>query len=170
LKSTPNSVFTLEFFFGGDCDGSGHQFSGQIPIPLGTRQVTTNAAGTASLILTFDFPSAFNGGFVNSLATDASGNTSEISECVAVTNPNPLRIATACRGEGKQLIVNGAGFAQGAKVFLNGEQEKTSFVSATQVIAKKAGKRAQTGDTLKVGNTDGSETTALTYTRVNCSP
>lgn len=46
----------------------------------------------------------------------------------------------------------------------------TSFVSATQVIAQKAGKRAQTGDALKVRNPDGSETQVLNYTRVNCSP
>jgi hypothetical protein len=79
-------------------------------------------------------------------------------------------ITNACKGEGKQLIVNGSGFVEGAKIFLNGAQEKSSFVSSTQVVAKKAGKRAATGDTLKVRNPDGSETAVMTYTRVNCSP
>jgi hypothetical protein len=53
---------------------------------------------------------------------------------------------------------------------LNGEAEKTQFVSSTQVIAFKAGKRAVTGDTLKVRNADGTETPQLSYTRLNCSP
>ena len=68
------------------------------------------------------------------------------------------------------MIINGSEFASGANDLLNGDQEKTSFVSSTQVIAKKAGKRAQTGDTLKVRNPDGSETVVLIYTRTNCPP
>jgi len=168
FNSTPNSEFMLQFFFGSDCDASGHQFTGMIPVPLGSLTVTTDGNGNAPYTFSFEFPSVTNRGFVNSMATDASGNTSETSLCLAVVSP--LEIAGACRGEGKRLIVSGSGFAEGAKVFLNGEQEKTSFVSSTQVIAKKAGKRAQTGDSLKVRNPDGSETTLFTYTRVNCSP
>jgi hypothetical protein len=79
-------------------------------------------------------------------------------------------ITSACKGDGKQLVINGSGFVDGAKIILNDAQEKTSFVSSTQIIAKKAGKRAVTGDTLKVRNPDGAETTVLIYTRVNCSP
>ena len=168
FNSTPNSTFTLQFFFGTGCDASGHQFIGAIPIPLGSQTVTTDPSGNAAYAFSFDFPSGTSTGFVNSTATDASGNTSEFSTCLGVTNP--LRIISACKGEGKQLIINGSGFASGATVLLNGDQEKTSFVSSTQVIAKKAGKRAQTGDTLTVRNPDGSETAVLNYTRVNCSP
>lgn len=168
FNSTPNSTFTLQFFFGTGCDTSGHQFIGAIPIPLGSQTVTTDPSGNAAYAFSFDFPNGISSGFVNSTATDASGNTSEFSTCLGVTNP--LRIISACKGEGKHLIINGSGFVEGAKVFLNGDQEKTSFFSSTQVIAKKAGKRAQTGDTLKVRNPDGSETSVLTYTRVNCSP
>jgi len=168
FNSTPNSKFTLQFFFGSGCDASGHQFTGAIPIPLGSLQVTTDANGDAPYTFSFEFPAGQSSGFVNSNATDSSNNTSEFSSCLAVNNP--LRITGACKGEGKQLIVSGSGFVEGAKVFLNGEQEKTLFVTSTQVIAKKAGKRAQTGDTLKVRNPDGTETSVLTYTRVNCSP
>ena len=79
-------------------------------------------------------------------------------------------ITGACKGDGKQLVINGSGFVEGAKVFLNGAQEKTSFVSATQVIAKKAGKRAATGDTLMVRNPDGTQSAQASYTKANCSP
>ena len=77
-------------------------------------------------------------------------------------------ITSACKGDGKQLIVNGSGFAAGARVILNGEEEKTSFVSSTQVIAKKAGKRAATGDTLQVRNPDATQTQVVSYTKNNC--
>ncbi|HXF41895.1 MAG TPA: hypothetical protein VN687_19420 [Blastocatellia bacterium] len=171
FNSTPQSVFTLQFFFGTNCSGSGHQFTGFIPIALQpTIQVTTDSNGNAAFSFTFDLPANSSSGFVNATATNATGNTSEFSDCIGVTNPNAPAINGACRGEAKQLIINGSGFVEGAKVFLNGEPEKTSFVSSTQVIAKKAGKRAQTGDTLKVRNPDGSETAVLVYTRNNCSP
>ena len=253
FNSAPNTLFTLEFFFGSSCSASGHQFTGSIPLPVGTLQVFTDSSGTAQYTFDFIIPTGFSGGFINSTATDPNGNTSEISTCLQVgiclylTNPaaaligssagtntfsvtaangcdwaavsdsawlitsstgsgngtvtysfaentasnvrigvisvgtsshtvtqrsasTGARITSACKGEGKQLIVHGSGFVEGAKVFLNGEQEKTSFVSPTQVIAKKAGKRAQTGDTLKVRNPDGSETNVLAYSRNNCSP
>jgi hypothetical protein len=172
FNSTPNQTFTLEFFFGSNVDGSGHQFVGAIPIALRpTVQVTTDGNGNASFEYTFEIPGGANGGFVNSTATDPTGNTSELSTSIVVSGSaggGPV-ISGACRGDGKQLVVSGFRFVEGAKVFLNGEQEKTLFVSSTQVIAKKAGKRAQTGDSLKVRNPDGSETTLLVYTRNNCS-
>src|SRR5262249_44564545 len=114
-------------------------------------------------------PAGFSSGFVNSQATDPNNNTSEISGCITVVNPNPVSITSACKGAGKQLIINGSGFVSGAKVFLNGGAEKTTFISATQVIAFKAGKRAMSGDTLKVRNPDGAETPGFNYTRANCS-
>jgi len=85
--------------------------------------------------------------------------------------PTPVPTITgACKGDGKQLIINGTGFVDGAKVFLNGGAEKTTFVSSTQVIAVKAGKRALTGDTVEVHNPGGTVTAGFTYTRTNCSP
>lgn len=168
FNSTPNQTFTLQFFFGSGCDASGHQFVGSIPLPLGSMMVTTDSNGDAPYTFNFEFPVGRSTGFVNSTATDPAGNTSESSACLAIFNP--LRINNACRGEGKQLIITGSGFRSDSKVLLNGEQEKTLFISSNQVIAKKAGKRAVTGDTVKVRNPDGSETPVFIYTRVNCSP
>jgi hypothetical protein len=171
FNSTPNSTFTLQFFFGSGCDGSGHQFTGAIPIPIQpTLMVTTDGSGNAPFTIAFEIPGGAPGGFVNSTAIDSTGNTSETSSCITVGNPNALAITGACKGEGKQLIINGSGFVAGAKVFLNGAQEKTSFVSSTQIIAKKAGKRAATGDTLMVRNADGMQTPQFSYTKGSCSP
>src|SRR4029079_4652792 len=103
--------FTLQFFFGSGCDASGHQFTGAIPIPIGSLQLTTDADGNAPYTFSFEFPAGTQSGFVNSMATDAGGNTSEASGCLAVTIP--FRITSACKGEGKQLIVNGSGFVEG---------------------------------------------------------
>jgi hypothetical protein len=174
FNSTPNSTFTLQFFFGSNCQGAAHQFTGLIPVALDpTIQVMTDGDGNAAFTYVFQVPPGFGGsGFVNGTATNSTGNTSELSECIAVVTPGQLGpiITRACKGVGKQLIVSGSGFVDGAKVFLNGEAEKTQFVSSEQVIAFKAGKRAQTSDTLKVRNPDATETPQITYTRVNCSP
>jgi FG-GAP-like repeat/HYR domain len=107
---------------------------------------------------------------VTCTAADGSGPRGTCSFGVSVTAAAGPNIVNACKGDGKQLVINGSGFVDGAKVFLNDGPEKTMFVSSTQVIAFKAGKRAQTGDTLKVHNPDSSETPILTYTRVNCTP
>jgi len=134
FNSVPNSTFTLQFFLGSGCTASGQQFVGAIPIPLQpTQQVTTDNNGNAMVTFTFEFPGGMSSGFVNSTATDAVGNTSEFSACIAVENPNALRITGACKS-GKQLIVNGSGFVDGAKVVINGDVEKkTLFVSSNQV-------------------------------------
>lgn len=171
FNSVPNSTFTLQFFLGSGCTASGQQFFGAIPIPLQpTLQVSTDNNGNAMFTFTFEFPGGMSSGFVNSTATDVVGNTSEFSACIAVQNPNALRITGACKS-GKQLIVNGSGFVDGAKVVINGDVEKkTLFVSSNQVIALKAGKRTFDGDKLKVRNPDSSEAPELSYTRVNCPP
>ncbi len=172
FNSRPNSTFNLQFFFGSNCDSSGHQFTGAIPIPLQPlKQVTTNSNGDATYSFSFEFPTGVSSGYVNSTATDVSGNTSEFSSCFAVTNPNAFTIASACKGEGKLLVINGSGFVDGAKVLINGEVEKkTQFISSTQVIALKAGKRTFTSDKLKVRNPDSSVTPEFSYTRVDCPP
>jgi FG-GAP-like repeat len=176
LNASANTTYTLQFFFGGDCSsGQGHQFTGSIPLVIGTTQVSTDGTGIGlySVTLSFSLPAGTTGGFVNATATDPLGNTSEQSLCRQVSGTPPAagpRITGACKGDGKQLIINGAGFVDGAKVFLDGGAEKTQFVSSTQVIAFKAGKRAVTGDAVKVRNPDGTESADLSYTRTNCSP
>jgi hypothetical protein len=174
FNSTPNQTFTIEFFFGSNVDASGHQFLGAIPIPLRpTIQVTTDSNGNSPFTYTFEIPGGANSGFVNSTATDATGNTSELSSCIAVScsaTAGPA-INGACKGDGKLLVINGAGFVDGARVLINGAAEKkTRFVSSTQVIAFKAGKRTFAGDKLRVRNPDGTETPELIYTQVACPP
>ena len=86
------------------------------------------------------------------------------------TGAADLVITDACKGAGKQLVINGAGFVNGAEVLLNGVPEKTQFVSSTQLIAFKAGKRAVTGDTVSVRNPDNNQTPAFSYSRTTCGP
>lgn len=109
---------------------------------------------------------------MNATATDPVGNTSELSGCTQVTGTVPVTgptITRACKGDGKQLIINGVGFVDGAKVVINGAVEKkTQFVSFTQVIAFKAGKRTFTGDILTVRNPGGVDSQGFSYTRVDC--
>jgi hypothetical protein len=176
LTAKSITSYTLQFFFGNSCSsGQGHQFTGAIPVLLGSRAVTTDDGGVANYSITLPLPAAVTGvGYVNGTATDSVGNTSELSQCVQVTGTIPGAvpgIRSACKGEGKLLVINGSGFVDGAKVFINGDVEKkTQFVSSTQVIAFKAGKRTFTGDKLKVRNPDGTETPELTYTRADCPP
>ena len=73
--------------------------------------------------------------------------------------PTTLRIGTAAV-VGKQLILTGTGFAGGAKVLLNGEEQATrtdSGSSGAVLVAKKAGKKAVRGQStiLQVVNSDG---------------
>jgi protocatechuate 3,4-dioxygenase beta subunit len=71
---------------------------------------------------------------------------------------------------GKQLIVTGQNFDSGAKVYLNGDKQKTSNDGSsptTVLIAKKAGKKINVGDgvTLQVRNSDNSLSTEYQFTR-----
>lgn len=162
FNSTPLQTFTLEFFFGSACSGSGAQLIGSIPIPLGTRQVTTDANGNATATFTFSFPSSAASGWVNATATNSAGNTSEFSECRQVINAS-LPILTIVAKQGKKLFVSGSNFEEGAKLLLNGEPQKTLFDSAILIIGKKAGKIVKSGDKIKVRNPEGIESAEITF-------
>jgi hypothetical protein len=178
LTATANMTYSIEFNLSGACSPvDGTQTIMSIPLPLGTRSVQTDPTGVASYTFAFPLPAEntiSGSGFVNATATSSqSGDTSETSLCASVsgTIPAALSITAACKGDGKQLVVNGSGFVDGAKVLINGEVEKkTTFVSSTQVIAFKAGKRTFTGDTLKVRNPGGLETPGHSYMREDCPP
>ena len=71
---------------------------------------------------------------------------------------------------GKKLFVFGQGFQIGAKILLNGEQQKTNnddASTATNLIGKKAGKFIPQGQpvTLQVANPDGALSPEFKFTR-----
>jgi parallel beta-helix repeat protein len=77
LNSTPNTDFTLQFFFNNDCDPSNY---GEGENLLGSRPVTTDGSGNASFTFIFS-TSVPVGDFITSTATDPGNNTSEFSQC-----------------------------------------------------------------------------------------
>lgn len=78
LQSTPNAMFTLDFYGNTTGDPSGH---GEGEVRFGSQQVTTDADGFVRFAAAF---SKTNGvtipqRFVSATATDAAGSTSEFS-------------------------------------------------------------------------------------------
>jgi CSLREA domain-containing protein len=89
LNSAPNQTYTIQFFASDACDASGFgEATGDVG---GGNQVTTDAGGNAS----FSFTSSVNSGypgtvaagkFITAVATNASGSSSELSQCRQVVN------------------------------------------------------------------------------------
>lgn len=73
----------------------------------------------------------------------------------------------AAQRSGKQLLITGEEFADGAKLLLNGVRQKKvandAVNSATMMIARKAGKVVQSGDRLQVRNPDGALSNELIF-------
>jgi hypothetical protein len=68
---------------------------------------------------------------------------------------------------GKQLIIAGENFDDGAAILINGEKQKTRNDDQnpqTTLIGKKAGKRVKPGDRVQVRNPDGTISEAFTFT------
>lgn len=85
LASMSNAPFTIQFFANTECDPSGN---GEGQTFVGAVRVTTDSSGNARI--TFSLPSALpRGQFVTATATDAEGNTSEFSRCIAVALAEP---------------------------------------------------------------------------------
>ncbi len=77
---------------------------------------------------------------------------------------------TRAEVNGKRLVVYGEHFASGAKIFINGEKQKTAndeLAPSTTLVAKKAGKKITAGQTvvLQVKNPDGKMSLEFTYTQ-----
>ena len=89
FNSAPNTAFKLEFFSNPDCDPSNH---GEGKKFLGSKKVTTDGSGNANFKVSLDTRVA-PGQLITATATDPSNNTSEFSQCVAVT---------ACMGKENQ--------------------------------------------------------------------
>jgi titin len=81
LNSASNSTFALDFYASLACDPSGF---GQGKTFLGSTNVTTDASCNASFTATLATPLLTNQ-FLTATATDTNSNTSEFSQCLAVT-------------------------------------------------------------------------------------
>jgi conserved repeat domain len=79
LNSTASATFTIQFFANDVCDPSGN---GEGQLFLGSTSVTTNASGNVTFNATLA-GAATTGQFVTATATNAQGNTSEFSACIA---------------------------------------------------------------------------------------
>ena len=77
LASTPNAVFVLEFFANSACDPSGF---GEAERSIGSASLTTDSRGFVKFKVKFPAPPAGTSSF-SATATDAQGNTSELSNC-----------------------------------------------------------------------------------------
>ena len=81
FNSTPNTVFTIDFYAGATCDSSGN---GEGKTYLGSRNVTTNSGGDIAFSYTAT-GSIPIGTKITTTATDVVlKDTSEFSECVTV--------------------------------------------------------------------------------------
>jgi hypothetical protein len=75
LKSTPNTIFQIDFYSNAALDASGNGEGGQF---FNTTPVTTNGNGDATIDITFAQVLA-TGRAITATATDPNGNTSEFS-------------------------------------------------------------------------------------------
>jgi hypothetical protein len=163
FNSAPNSTFVLEFFLASACQTEGPQVIDLIPVFLGQRRIDTDSEGNAAFSFEFNFPDGVGAGFVNATATSLSGNTSEYSQCISVVNPSAPRITGQPQRSGKKLIITGENFSNGAKILINGSEQKTIYESATRLVGKKAGKKIKAGDKVRVRNSDGTSSNEVTY-------
>jgi len=91
LDSAPGATYTVELFANAAADPSGF---GEAETPLGTVTVTTGASCLGSFSFVHPAPLAA-GSFVTATATDAAGNTSELSPPVQVAGGNRPPVADA---------------------------------------------------------------------------
>ncbi|HXF39527.1 MAG TPA: SBBP repeat-containing protein [Blastocatellia bacterium] len=113
-----------------------------------TATTPPHAAGTVSVVVTNPdgdagvLPNGFT--YITPLAPSVNGVTKQ----------------------GKKLFVTGQNFDDGAKVYINGEKQKSAndeTSPSTSLIAKKAGKLIQPGDKVTVHNSDGTVSNEFTY-------
>jgi hypothetical protein len=86
LNSTPNTSFTLHWYFSADQQCSDNQAASRPLVTGKVPGVATDAAGNASFDFPFTFPGGHTGGVINCTATDSAGNTSEFSSCLKVVD------------------------------------------------------------------------------------
>jgi hypothetical protein len=86
LNSRPSASYQLEFFCSATCDASGY---GEGQTYLGAAPVVTDGAGNASFSVNLAWAGA-GCDFFTATATDGSGNTSEFSPCLQLSQSTVL--------------------------------------------------------------------------------
>lgn len=90
LDSSPSSLFTIDVYVSTACDPSGF---GEAETPAGSTAVMTDETGHASFTVTLA-AAAVAGQVLTATATDATGNTSELSACTGPAATTTTTIAT----------------------------------------------------------------------------
>lgn len=125
LNSLPNVSYALEFFASDTCGSTGVAQANQW---VGATGVTTDASGNASFSVD-TFAQIPIGKFATATATHSSGDTSELSACIAIAGPGEPTLtssqATSAVGEAVVLSsmitpVTGRPFPTGSVTFLDG--------------------------------------------------
>jgi len=120
-----------------------------------------NSSGNGTLTYTLD---------PNPTGTARSGHISVADQTVTITQETGPAIANATI-EGKQLIVTGVNFVDGAELLVDGVKQKKTGNDpekpTTVIVARKAGKTIERGQTvsLQVRNPDGQLSQQFSFTR-----
>lgn len=108
----------------------------------------------------------FDGKIVVAGLTVAAGVASFALARYEISKPR----ITSASVSGKQLLVAGEGFDEGAVVLINGQDQSTAveLSPTTALVVKKGGKKIKPGDTaiLQVRNSDGALSPAFSFTRL----
>lgn len=83
LNASPNAAYRIDFYASGSCRADGR---GEAELPAYHLDVSTNASGVAPLFVSMQSSTYSQLPWFSATATDASGNTSEISPCAQVSS------------------------------------------------------------------------------------
>ena len=139
LNSTPNTAFTVHWYFSSDSACSANQATSR-PLVIGRiPNVNTNGDGDASFNFPFDFPTGVNNGIINCTATDPQGNTSEFSACLPVTGSGSqqVQVTIQTNPDGRSFTVDGTNY--------NSTQTFTWVPSSTHTISTTSPQSGGTG-------------------------
>ncbi len=110
LNSSPDTTFTLDFFE--NTRSGSHTYSETRRYIGSASNLTTDAAGNFSFNVTLTGVNVAVGKYISATATDANGNTSEVSVSHRVTLPNSTPAATIATlsdiGEGESVALDGS--------------------------------------------------------------
>jgi len=151
LHSTPNAQFDLYFYENDACLPVSHRHL-QGRSYLGSKQVTTDANGTAAYDVTLT-PTIADGAHVSATATDDQGNTSEFSQQM----PWVVSPLSGPASGGTAIGIGGTDFLPGATVTIGGvPATDVDVVSSTGITAATAALSPGTRNDVVIANLDGS--------------